>query len=458
MKFQRLIEIFKERMAGVDVLPVLMLCFLGLIVLIFVLWRWGPGFLVALTVMFVGLMLVRSAALGGVALIARFPLAIVLSFFILSQKNKRPLTPVCLILGLLPLMMLLNSGRARNSADAFGQSIFYLLYYLGLILGGRKILGDARGRATFIRSLALYTIVMTCVQIPFFSSLSEQGRFLGAFENVIGIMTVGTFGVIILVWFGMRQKVWSLSFIFFMGFATLTLAFLILSGGRTALGSVAAGILVILSRKLKRNTIVILAASIIIVPMGMKIITSFPGLENVKGKIFSTVTSGRGALFAMAFNEMKQKPLLGWGTGEASVKSKIRSGMSYHNSYLELGVDHGFLFGLIMFILFAWLPLRGMLLMRNCQNEEMKDMANLSTALLTAYFLASLLGGVLTSTTGILLVYASIALQAGVYAEYKEMKRYGGVYSYDYDYNDEAYHEEYSWEQDDEQVVLEEFY
>lgn len=84
MKFHMIIEIFKERMAGVNVLPLLVLCLLGLIILAFVLWRFGSGILVALAVMFVGLQITRSAALNGVVLIARFPLAIVLSFFILG--------------------------------------------------------------------------------------------------------------------------------------------------------------------------------------------------------------------------------------------------------------------------------------------------------------------------------------------------------------------------------------
>jgi O-antigen ligase len=453
MKFGAIIEIFKERMAEANFLPIFISCFLALIALIFILWRWGPGFLVSLSIVFSILMMTRSVALGGIALMVRFPLVAVLSFYaILGQRNKRPISLVCIILAILPITMLLNSARATNSADAFGQGLVFVLFYMGLIIGGRKILGDARGRETYTKTLALFTIIMTCVQVPFFSSVSEKGTFIGCFQTGVGMMLLGTFGVIILVWFGMRQKVGSILFIFLMGFAGLTLIFTILSGGRTALGGVAAGILIVLSRKLKRNAIVLIGVSLLLVPVGLKIMTSFSSFERAKGKIFSQVSSGRTDLFARAFDEIKQRPLYGWGTGESAVKSHTETGMGYHNSYLEFGVDHGIFFGLLMLVIFAWFPLRGMLLMRSCHDEELKDMANLSTALLSAYFLASLVGGVLNSTTGILPIYATIALQEGVYGEHKEMKRLGIDDYYDYDYYDEDDYEEYSWEQNGEKL------
>ena len=424
MKFQLIIEIFKERMAGANIPLLFVVGFLGLFVLLFILWRWGTGIFVAMPFVLVGLQITRSNVLNGLALMGRYVLVVVLVFYaLLSVKNRRPFSLVGGLLLLFPAAMLLNSARALDTVGTFGQSIVFLLFYIGLVVGGRKILGDARGRATFTKTLVLFSIIMACVQIPFLSTAQE--RFAGVFENLVGLMTVGMTGVIILFWLGMKQKFGSVPFVFYMLLAALTLIFLILNGGRTALGGSALGILVVLARKLKRNVVIFLALAIILAPIGLKIITSFAAFEAAKGKLLSRVTSGRAELYALAWEEIKVKPAFGWGTSSAFVKAYGITGMGYHQSYLEFAVDHGIPFALVMLFLFVWLPFRGLYLMRDCHTEEMKDMANLSSAFLSAYVFASFLGGLLHSTTGILPVYAVVALQEGVYAENREMELYG---------------------------------
>ena len=431
MRFANLIQIFKERMAEANVPLLLAIAFVGLLVFSFVLWRWGAGILAAMPFILVGLQITRSNALNGIALMGKYTLAVVLVFYALfARKNKRPFSAVGVLLLLFPMVMMLNSSRAMDVAESFGTSVVFFLFYIGLVLGGRKILGDALGRATFTKTLALFSIIMACVQLPFLSE--TQGRFAGVFENLVGLMTVGMVGVIILFWFGMKQKFGSVSFVFFMSFAALTLFFLILNGGRTALGGAALGILTILSRKLKRNIVIFLAVAIISVPIGAKIITSIPAFEAAQRKIFSEKSSGRAGQYVLAWNEIRAKPIIGWGTGSAYTKAYTATGMEYHQSYLEIAVDHGIPFALLMMFLFVWLPFRGLHLMRGCSTEEMKNMANLSSAFLSAYVFASFLGGVLNITTGIFPVYAVIALQEGVFAENREIKTYGW-YEYDED-------------------------
>jgi O-antigen ligase len=430
MRFANLIQIFKERMAEANVPLLLAIAFVGLIIAVFVLWRWGAGVLMAMPIILIGLQITRSNVLNGISVMGKYVLAVVLVIFALfGRKNKRPFSLVAGLLLLFPAVMLLNSLRAIDVAESFGTSVIFLLFYIGLVVGGRKILGDARGRATFTKTLALFSIIIACVQLPFLKE--SQGRFAGVFENLVGLMTVGMVGTIILFWFGMKQKFGSVSFVFFMSFAALTLFFLILNGGRTALGGSALGILTILSRKLKRNVVVFLALAVILIPVGVKIIPSIPAFEAAKSKIFSERSSGRAGQYALAWNEIKAKPIMGWGTGAAYFKAYTTTGMEYHQSYLEIAVDHGILFALLMMVLFAWLPFRGLYLMPECPTEEMKNMVNLSSAFLSAYVFASFLGGVLNITTGILPVYTVIALQEGVYAENREIKTYGLYDEYD---------------------------
>jgi O-antigen ligase len=196
------------------------------------------------------------------------------------------------------------------------------------------------------------------------------------------------------------------------------------------------GILVLLIRKLKRNLIIFLACLIILGPIGLELVVSFPGFENVKAKLFSTQDT-RSQLWRLAWDEIQVKPWIGWGTGAAAIKSASQLGMTYHQTYLEFAVDHGIPFAVLMMLIFLWLPLRGLVLMRKCQTEEMKDMANLSSAILTSYALASFFGGVLNATTFILPIYSVIALQEGVRAESWKIELYG--YDQYYDENDPYY-------------------
>jgi hypothetical protein len=215
MRFANLIQIFKERMAEANVPLLLAIAFVGLIIAVFVLWRWGAGVLMAMPIILIGLQITRSNVLNGISVMGKYVLAVVLVIFALfGRKNKRPFSLVAGLLLLFPAVMLLNSLRAIDVAESFGTSVIFLLFYIGLVVGGRKILGDARGRATFTKTLALFSIIIACVQLPFLKE--SQGRFAGVFENLVGLMTVGMVGTIILFWFGMKQKFGSVSFVFFM--------------------------------------------------------------------------------------------------------------------------------------------------------------------------------------------------------------------------------------------------
>jgi O-antigen ligase len=207
---------------------------------------------------------------------------------------------------------------------------------------------------------------------------------------------------------------------------------LILTAGRTALAATALGMLVVLARKLKRNLVVFLAVSIIFGPVVLRAVVSFPGFEAVRGKLFSMRSSGRSALFADAWQKAKQKPIFGWGTQMSSLKSAVAMGGEYHNAWLQYAVDHGIPFGIFIMCVYLWLPFRGLLLMGKCQTEEMKNMANLSSAFLAACVFSNYLGGGLYVTTGILPAYSYIALQEGVRAEQRKITSYGVEYPEDH--------------------------
>ncbi|MBN2378072.1 MAG: O-antigen ligase family protein [Sedimentisphaerales bacterium] len=440
MKLRSFFKIFSERMAEVDLLPVLLILFIVLVILILALRKWGAGLLLTCAFVLVGLQLTRSNVLNGLVLVGRFMLIFVLTMYaFFSYRNKRPFSPILAALAILPVAMILNSIRAYNFADAALQSMLFMFMYIGLILGGRKILGDSRGRAIFTRGLMLFSIIMICIQLPYLSE--AEGLFQGVFENVVGIMIIGVTGAIILFWFAMKHKFASPRFIFYISFFMLSFVLVLLSGGRGAIAGTLLGILVIMARRLRRNVVIFLAALIILAPIGLKTVSSFAGIETVKRKLFSTQSSGRTYLWKLAWGEIQQNPIIGGGTGSSTVKGMTTAGKAYHNSYLEFAVEHGIPVAFMLLCAYVWLPLRGLYLMRKCQTEEMKDMANLSAAFLAAYIFSSFLGGVLIITTGILTTYTAFALQEGVWAEQKELENYL-LYEYenDLDWAEDAQH------------------
>lgn len=423
MKFYEIINTFKERMAGVNVLFVFLFGSVVLCVIAFILIRWGPGFLMTLAYILTGLMLIRSAALAGIAMMARFPLVVLLSLYaFFSRKNRVYLSKAAGFFALLPLVMLLNTPRAMSLLDAFGMSILFLLFFVGIILGGQRILGDARGRATFTKTMAIFTIIMTCIQTPFYASATA--RLEGIFETTVGFMLIGMTGTIILTWFALKQKVWSIRFIFYTFFAALTYFMLFLTGGRSSMACTSLGVLVLLVRKLKRNIVITLAILIILCPIALKAMFSFPGIENLKAKIFSTKDT-RTPLWTYAWRHIEAKPWIGWGTGSSFIMAAGEVGMTYHNAHLHFAIDHGVPVAVIIMLLLLWFPFRGLALMRRCQTEELKDAANLSAAMLSAYALVSFVSSSISNTTGALPVFAAIALQEGVRAESREMELYG---------------------------------
>ena len=410
-------------MVDASFVPLLLLGLLSILILAILIWRLGFGILMAFPFILVGLQITKSDLLNGISLFGRFALIFFLTFYaICSRKNRIRFSPVVFFLILIPVFMILNSGRSYIPSESLGTGVIYLLMIVGILLGGEKILCEEKGRKVFVFTLTMFAVIMACLQIPFLGQ--SQGRLEGIFENVVGFMTVGTMSVIILTWAMMNQKIFSIKFYFYGGFAALSLFLLVLTAGRTALAMAALGIFVVLARKVKRNMIIMLIIASILVPISLRVITLFPGFESVKGKLLSKESSGREYLFSMAWNEIRQKPLFGWGTDAAFAKGEIEAGNQYHNSYLMFAVDHGILFGLMVLILFLWLPIRGLLLMRRCQTEEMKNMVNLSSAFIAGYTFANFLGGGFYTITGMILTLTAISLQEGIRAEQKSLYVY----------------------------------
>jgi hypothetical protein len=456
MKFLTLLELFKERFAEANIPLVLFGGLFVFIILSFALWRWGAGVLMALVVIISGLLITNNSALNALALIGRFPLVFILTLYgVLSGRNRIKFSPAAAIWLSMPMVMLINAPRAQFPMDAMLQGLLYFLFFMGLVVGGQKILGDIHGRVVYTKAVVLFTIIITCIQIPFLSSTT--GLLEGVFSTSVGYMIVGTSGVIVLTWFAMKQRVGSIAFLFFIGFAGITFALVIFTGGRTSIAASSLGVLVLMIRKLKRNLVVILALVIILGPVAFKLMLLFPGFEKVQRKLFNTASTGRAELYADAWYEIKQKPLTGWGTGTAFVKASEKAGMSYHQSYLEIAVDHGIPYGFIMMLWFVWFPFRGLLLMKKCPTEEMKDMANLSAAFLAGYVFSSFLGGVLSSTTTVLPIFTGIALQEGVRAEYLRMKE-SGLLEY-LEYYDDGYYDlqDYCYSDLSEEAVLSDY-
>jgi O-antigen ligase len=237
-------------------------------------------------------------------------------------------------------------------------------------------------------------------------------------------MVVGQATTIILFWVALRNGLEIKSLLLYLPFALLSTTLLILTAGRTAIGATAVGLLAILARRMRRNIFITLLIGVLAGPILFTAIKSYQGVTEVENKLTSERSSGRGELWKLAWAHIMEKPYLGWGTGMGMVKS-LEAGRrtDAHNAYLAVAREQGVFMALLFLCIFAYLPVRGLLLMRRASSEEMKDLLVLSSAYLMSQFVASLVSHDLYSTRGLLLALTMVGLQEGVLAERLRLAR-----------------------------------
>jgi O-antigen ligase len=359
-----------------------------------------------------------SETAAGIGLLGQYMLVAGLAFYaFLSRTKPFRFSAITVLLLLFFIWMLLNSVQSSEPLESMILSLIYLLFFPGLLMCGQKVLSDAHNRDVFIKALVVWSLLMTVLQLPFL--LSGGGRFKGMFENVVGFMVVGQATTIFLFWAALRKGFDPKSLIIYLPFGLLSTMLLILTAGRTAIGATAAGLLTILARRIGRNVFALLLIVVLAGPLVVSAIMSYEGYGAVKEKLTSERSSGRGDLWHTAWAHIMEKPYLGWGTGMGIVKS-LEEGRrtDAHNSYLAIAREQGILMAMLFLLVFAYLPFRGLILMRNVPSEEMKDYLVLSSAYLMSQFVASLVSHDLYSTRGLLLAMTMIGLQEGVLAEY----------------------------------------
>jgi hypothetical protein len=419
VKFTLYFQILSERLGDASFLPIFGIGLATVLVIAFLTCRWGAGFLMAFPYVLIALVMSSNEEVSGVGLLSQYAFAgIMVVYALFARSTSFRWSPVNGALLVLAGFMVLNSTRSTD-LQGFGLSAVYVLFFVGLIVGGQKALGTERGRRVYAKSTMFFLAVIMLMQIPDLA----RGRALmeGTFSSRVGIMLLGVGAAIMSFWWALRRRLFSRTFFACIPIGVLSIFCMLLTAGRTALGCTFSAILVLLVRRVGRNLIIALMVGVPAAVLIGNAAVSFTGFDRVMQKFRSGSLSGRDVLWANALRDIMNNPVVGMGTGRGSAKAAITAGTEAHNTYLAIGREQGIPIALMILVVYTWLPLRSFLLMRRVPTEEMKDMAQLSMAFLVAVYLHSMFAHEQYTVRGILATYPAIALQEGVWSEHRRM-------------------------------------
>jgi uncharacterized membrane protein SirB2 len=239
VKFTLYFQILSERLGDASFLPIFGIGLATVLVIAFLTCRWGAGFLMAFPYVLIALVMSSNEEVSGVGLLSQYAFAgIMVVYALFARSTSFRWSPVNGALLVLAGFMVLNSTRSTD-LQGFGLSAVYVLFFVGLIVGGQKALGTERGRRVYAKSTMFFLAVIMLMQIPDLA----RGRALmeGTFSSRVGIMLLGVGAAIMSFWWALRRRLFSRTFFACIPIGVLSIFCMLLTAGRTALGTGALG-------------------------------------------------------------------------------------------------------------------------------------------------------------------------------------------------------------------------
>jgi O-antigen ligase len=153
-----------------------------------------------------------------------------------------------------------------------------------------------------------------------------------------------------------------------------------------------------------------------------------------EGTNISTVTSGRNIIWPYVIEQIRKKPLIGYGK-----LAMQRTGLSYrifletgeedaphpHNAYLEFTFDTGFIGSIIVVLLFFIMLWQSTRLFREHENGLVTAVGAAGTALVLALLVASMGSQTFYPREGAVGMWAALGLVLRVYSDWNEARTNG---------------------------------
>ena len=212
-------------------------------------------------------------------------------------------------------------------------------------------------------AIVLITIPLVMYVLDPWAYVQRTGRIAVLYASPVSLATSMLFSSTLFLWIGLESRGHILRQIICYT-ATFSGVFLMfLTGTRGSLAAFAIFLMVLCFHYRMKMAVIILPllilGSIYIVPRVMQRAT-----KQFATHLFSTKTTHRPALRELAFERIRERPILGWGLGSASdFRSPVCPGfVSFHNSYLDYAVEIGIPGFLVVMGLLGYTYIRSVIL------------------------------------------------------------------------------------------------
>lgn len=342
-----------KHLEGADpAVAVLLACVLfALGVVLFVVCR--PPVLLWLMLMIGSAVATKWALVNTIGIVFKYPMLVGLAAISLGLRGRYRISGLgkfyLLYCGVI-LIQVFNPLASRfavsTSWDGFIKAGSYLLAFIGIYLLVQKLVSRPEFCRQILPWFALWAVIAIVIQFPFWSFRNQR---LTGFYDTPGTLqhTLARCLVILLIFALSRSGRWVIPAIG----GTLVGAFmLLLTGGRTAIGSVLLALPFILRLRRSRAVIMLAITGGLAIAVLPDLVWKVEGFKHTYAHLVSR-ESTRFTWWPRTWGEILKSPIVGYGTNTSEIFAMMSWHTSTHNSYLDLAFDYGLPFAVLFIIM-----------------------------------------------------------------------------------------------------------
>lgn len=389
MKIYQTLEVLRQ--SGDPGTMLLLLTFFFCAIIVMALMFRQP-FLICLILIIGSCYQLQWSTLNVIGLIGKYPLLCILAIAGIAMKGRFKSTYLSYGYLVFCAIICCQIIRSPAIADSIVKLFCYLLAFFGILMLSAKVSGDDVQVRRMLRWCLGWAIIMIWLQIPFMEGMNGRvnGIYMGPWSHsVVAIAVLCVLHAIVTGWTRNKMMIALCSVTVIAG-----IGFLILTGGRTALGATAVSVPIILWTRLKRAMLTTIIVGAITFFALTSILPSMPAFERAAEHLRSTDSSGRFEMWSIAWPQVMQSPFLGYGPEASENFGGNTFGMGLHSTYLSLAFDYGIpvAAAFVAFLLCACLRSWRMTTRRRTKGSEL---ASLSGAWLMFMAVSGIVSGVM---------------------------------------------------------------
>jgi O-antigen ligase len=327
----------------------------------------------------------RWDALNAIGLLGKYPLLLLLA--IVGAKYHGSYSPSwfakAYIVYVFIILVALFNPRAHltmgETFEGFFKVAAYLLCYVGILVLTAKICSNERHARQILTWLAVWSVIIICIQFPFWS-LYAKHRLTGIYGEP-GTLQHSLARSIIILLVVLIARARAKSYVAILALVVAATGMMILTGGRTAIGSVVLALPLVWRIRPGRALLLYIAGLAVGAIALVRILPTMTGYGTTVAHLTST-DSHRFDWWARIWPEITSAPFLGHGTGASENFATGHFGHTLHNSFLDLAFDYGLVFAAAFLAVLGAAILRAWRQISKAPTVELKELAALSGALL----------------------------------------------------------------------------